>query len=88
MFKQFNDEQINTYEFRSHKTYTLNQSQVLRKQFLSESLDDTADNYYNFARINFYLSGSDLGSNNEKFNVYPTVGNKFNNDKMFFKKFA
>ena len=87
MFKQFNSEQVNTYEFRSHKTYTLNQSNVNRKQFLSESLDDTATNYYNFARINFYMSGSDLASEGDKFNTYPTIGNRFNNDKMFFNKF-
>ena len=87
MFKQFNSEQVNTYEFRSHKTYTLNQSNVNRKQFLSESLDDTATNYYNFARINFYMSGSDLASEGDKFNTYPTIGNRFNNDKMFFRKF-
>jgi len=73
MFKQFNSEQVNTYEFRSHKTYTLNQSNVNRKQFLSESLDDTATNYYNFARINFYMSGSDLASEGDKFNTYLTI---------------
>ena len=87
MFKPFNPEQRNTYEFRSHKSYTLNQSQVTRKQFLSASLDDTAAKYHQFARINFYLSGSDLGSESEKFNTYPTIGNKLDNDKMFFNKF-
>tara|TARA_B100001778_G_C18553311_1_gene614112 strand:+ start:544 stop:1368 length:825 start_codon:yes stop_codon:yes gene_type:complete len=87
MYKQFNDEQINTYQFRSHKTYTLNQSQVVRKQFLSESLDETADRYYKFARINLYLSGSDLANEGAKYNTIPTVGDPKNNDKMFFRKF-
>ena len=87
MYKQFNDEQINTYQFRSHKTYTLNQSQVVRKQFLSESLDETADRYYKFARINLYLSGSDLANESAKYNTTPTVGDPKNNDKMFFRKF-
>ena len=87
MFKHFNDEQKNIYEFRAHKTYTLNQSDLTRYQFLSASNNSTSASYYHFARINFYLSGSDLASSNSKFNTYPTIGNKFNNDKMFFNKF-
>ena len=87
MFKHFNNEQKNIYEFRAHKTYTLNQSDLTRYQFLSASNNSTSASYYHFARINFYLSGSDLASSNPKFNTYPTVGNKFNNDKMFFNKF-
>ena len=87
MFKYFNDEQKNIYEFRAHKTYTLNQSDLTRYQFLSASNNSTSASYYHFARINFYLSGSDLASSNSKFNTYPTIGNKFNNDKMFFNKF-
>ena len=87
MYKQFTDEQINKYEFSSNKTYTLNQTQVTRKQFLSESLDETADNYYKFARINLYLSGSDLAAETAKLNTIPTVGDPKNNDKMFFRKF-
>ena len=87
MYKHFNDEQKNIYEFRAHKTYTLNQSDLTRYQFLSASNNSTSASYYHFARINFYLSGSDLASSNPKFNTYPTIGNKFNNDKMFFNKF-
>ena len=87
MFKHFNDEQKNIYEFRAHKTYTLNQSNLTRYHFLSASNNSTSASYYHFARINFYLSGSDLANSNPKFNTYPTVGNKFNNDKMFFNKF-
>ena len=87
MYKQFTDEQINKYEFSSNKTFTLNQTQVTRRQFLSESLDETADRFYKFARINLYLSGSDLANENAKFNTIPTVGDPKNNDKMFFRKF-
>ena len=76
MFKYFNDEQKNIYEFRAHKTYTLNQSDLTRYQFLSASNNSTSASYYHFARINFYLSGSDLASSNSKFNTYPTIGNK------------
>ena len=73
MYKQFTDEQINKYEFSSHKTYTLNQTQVTRKQFLSESLDETADRYYKFARINLYLSGSDYRIRHDDMQDNPQV---------------
>ena len=87
MFKSFINDQINTYEFKSHKSYTLKNSDLSRYQFLSASSNSTSASYYKFARINFYLSGSDLASVNPKFNTYQTVGNKLNNDKMFFDKF-
>jgi len=87
MFKTFTTEHQNIYEFTAHKTYKLNQSDLTRYQFLSASNNSTSASNYHFARINFYLSGSDLASSNPKFNSYPTVGNKFDNDKMFFNKF-
>ena len=87
MYKQFTSEQQNIYEFRAHKSYTLKNSDLTRYQFLSASSNSTSASYYKFARINFYLSGSDLASVNPKFNTYQTVGNKLNNDKMFFDKF-
>ena len=87
MYKQFTSEQQNVYEFRAHKSYTLKNSDLARYQFLSASSNSTSASYYKFARINFYLSGSDLASVNPKFNTYQTVGNKLNNDKMFFDKF-
>ena len=87
MYKQFTSEQQNVYEFRAHKSYTLKNSDLTRYQFLSASSNSTSASYYKFARINFYLSGSDLASVNPKFNTYQTVGNKLNNDKMFFNKF-
>ena len=86
MYKQFTSEQQNVYEFRAHKSYTLKNSDLTRYQFLSASSNSTSASYYKFARINFYLSGSDLASVNPKFNTYQTVGNKLNNDKMFFDK--
>ena len=64
MFKSFTNETKNTYEFKSHKSYTLNQSSVTRQPFSSGSTDDTLAKYYHFARINFYLSGSDYSANN------------------------
>ena len=87
MFKNFTTEYQNVYEFTAHKTYKLSQSDLTRYQFLSASNNSTSASYYHFARINFYLSGSDLVGSNPKFNSYPTVGNKFDNDKMFFNKF-
>ena len=87
MFKNFTTEHQNIYEFTAHKTYKLNQSDLTRYQFLSASNNSTSASNYYFARINFYLSGSDLVGSNPKFNSYPTVGNKFDNDKMFFNKF-
>ena len=87
MYKQFTSEQQNVYEFRAHKSYTLKNTDLTRYQFLSASSNSTSASYYKFARINFYLSGSDLASVNPKFNTYQTVGNKLNNDKMFFDKF-
>ena len=88
MYKQFTPEQENIYEFRSHKNYKLDQSSLTRYQFISASADNsTSASYYEFARINFYLSGSDVSNVNPKFNAYKTVGNKFNNYKMHFNKF-
>ena len=87
MFKKFTSENQNTYQYKAHKSFTLNQSDLTRHQFLSASSHAVSKSYYDFARINFYLSGSDLASVNPKFNTYQTVGNKLNNDKMFFDKF-
>ena len=77
MFKHFNDEQKNIYEFRAHKTYTLNQSNLTRYHFLSASNNSTSASYYHFARINFYLSGSDLVGSNPKFISYCWIRIKF-----------
>ena len=87
MFKKFIEENINVYEFVSNKTYNLDQSSVTRYPFISGSTDDTLSRNYNFARINFYLSGSDYSQDSKKYNSYPIAGNRLNQDKMFFDKF-
>ena len=87
MFKKFTEEQQNVYDFVSNKTYNFNQSQLTRYQFLSASSHPTASRYHHFARINFYLSGSDYSSDNPLFNSYPTVGNRFDGQNIFLSKF-
>ena len=87
MFKSFINDQINIYEFKSHKSYTPNQSTVTRQHFSSGSTDTTLLNYYNFARINLYLSGSDYTVNNPLFNNVPTVGDKKQQSGIYLTKF-
>ena len=87
MLKQFTDENRNIYEFVSNKTYNLNQSSLTRFNFVSGSSEDTLSTNYNFARINFYLSGSDYTTHTKKYNTLPTPGNPLNSDDMFFNKF-
>ena len=87
MLKRFSEENINLYEFVSNKTYNLDQSSVTRYSFISGSSDVTLSKNYNFARINFYLSGSDYSQGNKKYNSYPTAGNRLNQQGMFFNKF-
>ena len=87
MFKYFTNEQINTYEFQSHKSYSLNQSSVTRYQFVSGSPDSTASKYYKFARVNLYLSASDYTANNPLFNDAPTIGDKKQQSGIFLNKF-
>ena len=87
MFKSFTNETKNTYEFKSHKSYTLNQSSVTRQPFSSGSTDDALAKYYHFARINFYLSGSDYSANNPLFSNAPTIGDKKQQSGIFLNKF-
>ena len=87
MFKSFTNETKNTYEFKSHKSYTLNQSEVNRQPFSSGSDDTTLSNYHKFARINFYLSGSDLAAEDDRFNRVVTVGDKKQQSGIFLNKF-
>ena len=87
MYKYFTNEQQNTYEFKSHKSYTLNQSSVTRQPFSSGSTDDTLAKYYHFARINLYLSGSDYTVNNSLFNSVPTIGDKKQQTGIYLNKF-
>ena len=87
MFKSFINDQINIYEFKSHKSYTLNQSNVIRHQFLSASNHSTSASYYQFARINLYLSGSDYTVNNPLFNDVVTIGDKKQQSGIYLTKF-
>ena len=87
MFKHFNSEQKNIYEFIANKTYTLDQSNVTRHQFLSASNHPTSASYHKFARINLYFSGSDYTVNNPLFNNVPTVGDKKQQTGIYLNKF-
>ena len=87
MFKHFNSEQKNIYEFIANKTYTLNQSNISRHHFSSGSSNSTLSDYYKFARINFYLSGSEYTAKNPLFNNVPTIGDKKQQSGIFLNKF-
>ena len=83
MYKKFNEENQNIYEFTSHKNYVKNQSNLTRLHFVSASSNVTSSRNYHFARINFYLSGSDLGNEEKRLNKVQTPGNLQNNDLTF-----
>ena len=87
MYKQFNEENQNVYEFTANKNYVKNQSNLTRFNFISASSNTLSASYYHFARINFYLSGSDLSLNEKRFNKIQTPGNLQNNDLTHFNKF-
>ena len=89
MFKHFNEGQVNSYSFRVHKTHSLSNSDLTRHQFLSASAEPSnlSSSYYHFARINFYLSGSEVGVENPTFNNYATPGNQFDGENIFLSKF-
>ena len=87
MFKQFNEENQNLYEFIANKNYVKNQSNLTRLHFISASSHTLSASYYHFARINFYLSGSDLAQSEPRFNKIQTPGNLQNNDLTHFNKF-
>jgi len=84
MFKQFTSENQNTYQYRAHKSFTLTQDDVTRHQFLNNSSNAVSKSYYDFSRINFYLSGStDETYFNESFNI----GNDGTGTNTFLTKF-
>ena len=87
MYKQFTSDQQNVYEFRAHKSYTLKNTDLTRYQFLSASSNSTSASYYKFARINFYLSGSDIAQNNPLFDEVFTIGRQMDGTKIFLNKF-
>tara|TARA_R100001082_G_C4327966_1_gene144258 strand:+ start:47 stop:859 length:813 start_codon:yes stop_codon:yes gene_type:complete len=69
MLKQFTPENQNTYEYKAHKSFTLTQADVTRHQFLNNSSNEVSKSYYDFARVNFYLSGSTDDKYAEQFNI-------------------
>ncbi len=83
MYKQFTPENQNTYKYKAHKSFTLSQDDVTRHQFLNNSSNEISKSYYDFARINFYLSGSTTDNYGSGFNIgndgsgYNTFLNKF-----------
>ena len=83
MFKQFTSENQNTYEYKAHKSFTLTQADVTRHQFLNNSLNEVSKSYYDFTRVNFYLSGSTDENYAEQFNI----GNDGSARETFLTKF-
>ena len=83
MFKQFTSENQNTYEYKAHKSFTLSQADVTRHQFLNNSSNEVSKSYYDFARINFYLSGSTSDNYGSQFNI----GNDGSGRDTFLTKF-
>ena len=83
MLKQFTPENQNTYEYKAHKSFTLPQADVTRHQFLNNSSNEVSKSYYDFARINFYLSGSTVDNYGNGFNI----GNDGSGYNTFLTKF-
>ncbi len=83
MFKQFTPENQNTYEYKAHKSFTLTQANVTRHQFLNNSSNEISKSYYDFSRINFYLSGSTSDNYSSQFNI----GNDGSGRDTFLTKF-
>ena len=83
MFKQFTSENQNTYEYKAHKSFTLSQADVTRHQFLNNSSNEVSKSYYDFARINFYLSGSTSDNYGSQLNI----GNDGSGRDTFLTKF-
>ena len=83
MLKQFTPENQNTYEYKAHKSFTLTQADVTRHQFLNNSSNEVSKSYYDFARINFYLSGSTVDNYGNWFNI----GNDGSGYNTFLTKF-
>jgi len=83
MFKQFTPENQNTYEYTAHKSFTLTQADVTRHQFIKDSSNEVSKSYYDFSRINFYLSGS----TQEQYGSTFTIGNDGSGRDTFLTKF-
>ena len=83
MFKKFTSENQNTYEYKAHKSFTLSQANVTRHQFLNNSSNEVSKSYHDFARVNFYLSGSVDDKYADQFNI----GNDGSGRDTFLTKF-
>ena len=83
MFKQFTPNNQNTYEYKANKSYSLTQADLTRHQFIKDSSNEVSKSYYDFARINFYLSGSADDEYTKSFNI----GNDGSGRDTFLHKF-
>ena len=84
MFKKFTPENQNTYQYKANKTFTLTQADLTRHEFIKDSTNEVSKSYYDFARINFYLSGSQSEAYlNDSFNI----GNDGSGRNTFLNKF-
>ena len=83
MFKKFTSENQNTYEYRAHKSFSLTQADLTRYEFIKDSTNEISKSYYDFARINFYLSGSTSDEYGSQF----TIGKDGSGRDTFLTKF-
>ena len=83
MYKQFTPENQRVDEYTANKSFTLSQADVTRHQFLNNSSNEVSKSYYDFTRINFYLSGSTSDNYGSQFNI----GNDGSGRDTFLTKF-
>ena len=83
MFKKFTPENQNTYQYKAHKNFTLSQADLTRHEFIKDSTNEVSKSYYDFARINFYTSGSTSDIYGNQFNI----GNDGSVRNTFLNKF-
>jgi len=83
MFKKFTPENQNTYQYKAHKNFTLSQTDLTRHEFIKDSTNEVSKSYYDFARINFYTSGSTSDIYGNQFNI----GNDGSGRNTFLNKF-
>jgi len=83
MFKKFTTENQNTYQYKANKNFTLTQADLTRHEFIKDSTNEVSKSYYDFARINFYLSGSTSDNYGSQFNI----GNDGSGRNTFLNKF-
>jgi len=83
MFKKFTTENQNTYQYTAHKNFTLTQTDLTRHEFIKNSTNEVSKSYYDFARINFYVSSSTSDNYGSQFNI----GNDGSGRNTFLNKF-